>query len=127
MTDRDGNRSNPYKPDPEKCCEACVFDRGEHAPYCRLNWKRVFAETEREIREFQQATLATYGVPCMACALGRDDHAEWCNAVAHSPCVGCAAAPCGNEHSCRRELAWRQRHDPHLSARPGDGDKGQDV
>ncbi len=33
-TDRDGNRSNPYHPNPEKCCEACIFGSGEHAPFC---------------------------------------------------------------------------------------------
>jgi hypothetical protein len=33
-TDRDGNRSNPYKPDPKQCCEACVFGRGKHAWFC---------------------------------------------------------------------------------------------
>lgn len=32
--DRDGNRSNPYRPDPEKCCEACVFGRGQHSDWC---------------------------------------------------------------------------------------------
>jgi len=37
MSDRDGNRSNPYKPDPARCCEACVFGRGEHAAFC-LSW-----------------------------------------------------------------------------------------
>lgn len=33
-TDRDGNRSNPYRPDPAQCCEACVFGSGEHAEFC---------------------------------------------------------------------------------------------
>jgi hypothetical protein len=33
-TDRDGNRSNPYHPDPKQCCEACVFRTGEHAAFC---------------------------------------------------------------------------------------------
>jgi len=32
--DRDGNRSNPYKPEPHACCEACCFARGEHASWC---------------------------------------------------------------------------------------------
>ncbi len=26
--------SRPYKPDPGKCCERCVFGRGEHAEWC---------------------------------------------------------------------------------------------
>ena len=30
--------SRPYNPDPEYCCEACVFGRGEHAEWCE---KRV--------------------------------------------------------------------------------------
>jgi len=34
MPDKDGNRSNPYHPDPDQCCEACVFGRGEHAAWC---------------------------------------------------------------------------------------------
>jgi len=33
-TDRDGNRSNPYKPNPSMCCEACAFGTGEHAEFC---------------------------------------------------------------------------------------------
>jgi hypothetical protein len=36
MTDRDGPRSNPYHPNPEQCCEACVFGAGEHAEWCGL-------------------------------------------------------------------------------------------
>ena len=31
--DRDGNKSNPYRPGP-LCCEACCFSRGEHADWC---------------------------------------------------------------------------------------------
>lgn len=44
-TDRDGNRSNPYRPDPAQCCEACVFGRGVHADFCK-GWviKRAPAE-----------------------------------------------------------------------------------
>jgi hypothetical protein len=30
----DGNHSNPYRPDAAKCCEACVFGRGEHETWC---------------------------------------------------------------------------------------------
>jgi hypothetical protein len=26
--------SRPYAPDPERCCQACVFGRGEHAEWC---------------------------------------------------------------------------------------------
>lgn len=26
--------SRPYNPDPAKCCEACIFGRGEHADFC---------------------------------------------------------------------------------------------
>lgn len=26
--------SRPYKPDPAKCCEACIFGRGEHSGFC---------------------------------------------------------------------------------------------
>lgn len=44
--DRDGNRSNPYKPDPAHCCEACVFGRGKHAPWC-------FAMTEEQLEDGQ--------------------------------------------------------------------------
>ena len=28
--------SRPYQPDSGKCCEACVFGRGEHAAWCAL-------------------------------------------------------------------------------------------
>src|ERR1700690_3328585 len=43
MTDRDGNRSNPYRPDPAHCCEACVFGRGEHAEWCE--WVTIYCPT----------------------------------------------------------------------------------
>lgn len=33
-TDRDGPRSNPYHPNPEKCCEQCCFGHGKHADWC---------------------------------------------------------------------------------------------
>ena len=26
--------SRPYQPNPDYCCEACVFGRGEHAEWC---------------------------------------------------------------------------------------------
>jgi hypothetical protein len=26
--------SMPFRPNPEMCCEACVFGRGEHAEWC---------------------------------------------------------------------------------------------
>ena len=32
--DRDGARSNPYRPDPAYCCERCIFGRGEHSHWC---------------------------------------------------------------------------------------------
>ena len=34
--DRDGNRSNPYQPAPEACCEACIFGSERHASWCFL-------------------------------------------------------------------------------------------
>jgi hypothetical protein len=34
-TDRDGNRSNPYKPNPKYACECCIFGTGEHADWCK--------------------------------------------------------------------------------------------
>jgi hypothetical protein len=36
MSDHDGNTSNPYRPNPEKCCEACVFGSGKHGDWCVL-------------------------------------------------------------------------------------------
>ena len=27
--------SRRYQPDPEKCCERCVFGRGQHAEFCQ--------------------------------------------------------------------------------------------
>jgi hypothetical protein len=33
--------SRPYQPDPETCCEACVFGRGEHAEWCRFNEQQI--------------------------------------------------------------------------------------
>jgi hypothetical protein len=28
-------QSRPYKPNPDVCCERCVFTTGEHAPWCQ--------------------------------------------------------------------------------------------
>lgn len=33
--------SRPYKPDPEKACEACIFGAGEHAEWCPVSEFRV--------------------------------------------------------------------------------------
>ena len=33
----DGIRSGVYRPNPDKCCEKCVFNHGEHAVWCKLN------------------------------------------------------------------------------------------
>src|ERR1039458_3042083 len=30
--------SRPCLPDPAKCCDACVFGRGEHAAWCTAVW-----------------------------------------------------------------------------------------
>lgn len=35
-----------YRPDPEYCCEACVFGRGEHAIWCRAQCACRAAETD---------------------------------------------------------------------------------
>jgi hypothetical protein len=48
MNDRDGNRSNPYKPDPAMCCEACVFGRGEHAEWCGRRRRRETRSADRD-------------------------------------------------------------------------------
>ena len=34
MTDRDGNRSNPYHLNPKMACEKCVFGTGYHEAFC---------------------------------------------------------------------------------------------
>ena len=34
MPDFENIRSRQYRPDPEKCCSACVFGEGEHADWC---------------------------------------------------------------------------------------------
>ncbi len=26
--------SRPFRPDPQQCCEACVFGKGEHSEFC---------------------------------------------------------------------------------------------
>jgi hypothetical protein len=37
--------SRPFHPDPEYCCEACVFGRGEHSDWC---WRKSLAAQEHE-------------------------------------------------------------------------------
>jgi hypothetical protein len=47
MTDRDGPRSNPYHPNPEKCCEASVFDEAFHEDWCEKASPRAKAREAR--------------------------------------------------------------------------------
>lgn len=45
-------QSRPYRPDPQQCCEACAFGRGEHAEWCEARVVdpgfRLFTGTEKE-------------------------------------------------------------------------------
>jgi hypothetical protein len=43
--DHDGNRSNPYHPDPVHCCERCAFGSGKHHPACEYvaKWRDLLA------------------------------------------------------------------------------------
>jgi hypothetical protein len=59
MNDRDGNRSNPYHPDPKHCCEACIFNRGEHAEWCLQSG----AESVREQEILLNSLDASMGPP----------------------------------------------------------------
>jgi len=52
MADHDGNCSNPYHPDPAKCCEACIFGTGEHADWCTYVLTREMLE--EGLAEFQK-------------------------------------------------------------------------
>jgi len=52
MADHDGNCSNPYHPDPEKCCEACIFGRGKHADWCTYVLTKEMIEAG--LAEFQK-------------------------------------------------------------------------
>jgi hypothetical protein len=36
--DKDGPRSNPYRPASASCCEKCVFGTGEHPWWCAESW-----------------------------------------------------------------------------------------
>jgi hypothetical protein len=60
--------SRVYRPDPAKCCEACAFGRGNHAPWCPEG--RVQAMKADGRRD----------PLCRACLFGGENHAEWCNA-----------------------------------------------
>jgi hypothetical protein len=56
-TDRDGNRSNPYHPDPAHCCEACVFGTGEHAAFCSqsvADSQAIIAALELAMEEWRE-------------------------------------------------------------------------
>jgi hypothetical protein len=44
--------SRLYKPDPQKCCEGCVFGRGKHAEWC---------ERGTEIQSFLGALIERAG------------------------------------------------------------------
>ena len=39
--------SRLYKPDAERCCEVCVFGRGEHADWCEKRARQI-----QKIEEF---------------------------------------------------------------------------
>jgi hypothetical protein len=46
--------SRPFQPNPEICCEACVFGRGQHSPACRLTVEVIDISGERH-------TFASFG------------------------------------------------------------------
>lgn len=60
MNDRDGNRSNPYKPNPQQCCEACVFGTGKHAEWCQSPGVLTKEMLFEALEDFE---LATAGIP----------------------------------------------------------------
>lgn len=41
-------QSRDYRPNPEFCCEACVFGRGPHAEWCEK--QKHAAETRKKMR-----------------------------------------------------------------------------
>lgn len=45
-----------YKPNPAKCCAACIFDSGEHEPWCQ---QRQHEQVTAECQESEYATNVT--------------------------------------------------------------------
>ena len=41
--------SRVYSPDPEKCCEACVFGRGPHAAFCPVSNDAAFEDADARL------------------------------------------------------------------------------
>lgn len=37
-------QSRPFRPNPEQCCEACVFGSGVHEPWCPQETCRLYLE-----------------------------------------------------------------------------------
>jgi hypothetical protein len=54
--------SRAYRPDSEKCCESCVFGKGEHANFCAK----------------RNQPLASPQCRCAQCGLTNGSHTWWC-------------------------------------------------
>lgn len=53
--------SRPFRPNPQQCCEACVFGKGSHAAFCKewpANRKRIISKLIAESRAFWLAAKA---------------------------------------------------------------------
>jgi hypothetical protein len=49
--------SRPYEPNPEHCCEACVFGRGDHAEWCETGRDEVRRPEETELHHAWRVTI----------------------------------------------------------------------
>ncbi len=56
--------SRVYKPNPDKCCEACIFGRGEHVEWCAAGGQGTepFWAPRKFLVELKQSDLARYDV-----------------------------------------------------------------
>jgi len=66
--DRDGSRSNPYQPNPDQCCEACVFGTGEHAKWCASHPVLTPQKLTQALQDFTaMKTVSDTGTWCPYC------------------------------------------------------------
>ena len=50
--------SRPFRPDPARCCERCVFNTGDHAAWCPVNKNSAMLAMIEESAPFTEEDYA---------------------------------------------------------------------
>jgi len=54
-------QSRPFRPAPDKCCERCVFGRGDHAHWCKRSAVSIVVDADGNIFETRSIYIPVTG------------------------------------------------------------------